>query len=230
MARAPSPADVVDRVQARPRRSQDDRRLRRPGAKPRAAAAAADPHRGRHPRGRAGHLERVEADRFCVPCSRPPRSGCGSATSSMAAPSWSQGGRRSSPPQLGWKASAIRAPCQAAARQLLARRAARLAGRQCAAGCRGRGAHRRGEAERRRRGRSGQRRDPGQRLHARPRRAVLPHLRGRSPRPAPTSSTRASTPRATAWRSTISSCWTVAARPYADRRLRSRLGRRSRRR
>ena len=57
-----SPADVVDRVQARPRRPQDDRGFRPPGAKPGAAAAAADPDRRRHPRGRAGRLERVEAD------------------------------------------------------------------------------------------------------------------------------------------------------------------------
>ena len=57
----PSPA-VLDRVQARPRRPQDDRRLRPPGAKPGTASAAADPHRRRHPRGRPGHLERMEAD------------------------------------------------------------------------------------------------------------------------------------------------------------------------
>ena len=62
VAGAPSPADVVDRVQARPRRPQDDRRFRPPGAKPRAASAAADPDRRRHPGGRPRHLERVEAD------------------------------------------------------------------------------------------------------------------------------------------------------------------------
>ena len=67
------------------------------------------------------------------------------------------------------------------------------------------------------------RRDPGQRLRARPAGPVLPHLRRARRRPAPTSSMRASTPPATAWRSTI--CWsrTRSGRPYADRRLRARL-------
>ena len=69
-------------------------------------------------------------------------------------------------------------PCAAPARQLLARRAARLAGRQRPPGRRGRSADRRCQAERGRRGRSRERRDAGQRLHARPRRPVLPHLRG----------------------------------------------------
>ena len=85
--------------------------------------------------------------------------------------------RQSSPPR--WAGSASRArPCPAPARQLLARRAARLADRQCPAGRRGRGAYRRSRAERRRGRRRGQRRDARQRLHARPRRPVLPHLRG----------------------------------------------------
>ena len=99
MARPLSFADVVDGVQARPRRPQDDRGFRPPGAEPGAAAAAADADRGRHSRGRAGRVERVEAHACCGPCSKPPRSGFGSATSSMAGPSWSRRGRRS------WRAS-----------------------------------------------------------------------------------------------------------------------------
>ena len=55
------PVAVVDRVQARPCRPQDDRGLRAARAKPGAAAAAADPDRGRHPRGRSGRVERLEA-------------------------------------------------------------------------------------------------------------------------------------------------------------------------
>ena len=62
VAGALSSAAVVDGVQARPRRPQDDRGFRPPGAKPGAASAAADPDRGRHPRGRAGRVERMEAD------------------------------------------------------------------------------------------------------------------------------------------------------------------------
>ena len=82
-----------------------------------------------------------------------------------------------------------------------------------------------GEAtpERRRRGRPGKRRHARQRLHARPRGPVLPHLRRARRRPARTSSTRASTRRATAWRSTICWCSTAAASLIADRRLRNRL-------
>ncbi len=68
-------------------------------------------------------------------------------------------------------------PCQAPARQLLARRAARLAAGQRAPGRGGRGAYRRRHAQCGRRGRPRNRRHPGQRLHARPRSAVLPHLR-----------------------------------------------------
>ena len=56
----------------------------RHGAKPGAAAPAADPDRGRYPRGRAGDLERLEAAAAAQPCSTPPRSGCASATSSAA--------------------------------------------------------------------------------------------------------------------------------------------------
>lgn len=53
-------ADVGDRVQTRPVGFQDDPRFRRSGAEPGAAAPAAHPDRGRHPRGRAGRVERLE--------------------------------------------------------------------------------------------------------------------------------------------------------------------------
>ncbi len=147
------PAVVLDRIQARPRRSQDDRRFRAPGAKPRTAQAVAGAHRGRHPRGRAGHLERMEAiaSEYFV------RSGRGAAAARPQA-AWTAGAR-------GCAAEGSRRParlerqrnpraCQASPRQLLARRAACLASRQREAGRRRRGAHRRGETERRRRGRS----------------------------------------------------------------------------
>ena len=68
-------------------------------------------------------------------------------------------------------------PCQAPARQLLACRAARVAAGQRAPGRGGRGAYRRRQAQCGRRGRPRNRRHQGQRLHARPRGAVLPHLR-----------------------------------------------------
>ena len=61
LAGALASADVGDRVQARPVRFQDDPRFRRGGAEPRAAAPAAAADRRRHPRGRAGRLERLEA-------------------------------------------------------------------------------------------------------------------------------------------------------------------------
>jgi [protein-PII] uridylyltransferase len=58
------------------------------GAEPRAAAPAADPDRGRHSRGRAGRLDEWKRT-LAAPCSKPPRSGCGLATSSAAGPnSW----------------------------------------------------------------------------------------------------------------------------------------------
>ena len=70
LAGAAPPAAVGDRLQARPRRSQDDRGFRRLGAKPRAAAPAADADRGRYPRGRAGDLERLEAAAAARPVRR----------------------------------------------------------------------------------------------------------------------------------------------------------------
>ena len=57
--REPS-ADVDDGADARPQRPQDDRRFRRRRAVGRAAEAAAGAHRLRHPRRRAGRLERLE--------------------------------------------------------------------------------------------------------------------------------------------------------------------------
>ena len=49
-----------DRAVARPQRPQDDPRLRRRRAEPRAAEDAADPHRRRHQGGRPRRLERLE--------------------------------------------------------------------------------------------------------------------------------------------------------------------------
>ena len=117
------------------------------------------------------------------------------------------------------RASAREAP----ARQLLAGRAAPLAGRQRATGRGGRSAHRRCRAERGRRRRCRKRRDPSERLHAGPRRPVLPHLRGARRRPARTSSMRESTPRATAWRSTICSSSMARDGPIATAGQRGRL-------
>ena len=60
LAGALSPLDVEHRVQARHRRSQDHRRLRRPGAVGGAPAAIAGADGRGHPRGGAEDLERVE--------------------------------------------------------------------------------------------------------------------------------------------------------------------------
>ena len=96
------------------------------GAEPGAAAAAADPDRRRHPRGRAGRSGTTGSESCCGPCSKRPRSGSASATSSMAAPSWSQraAGGAGGASSAGRRAP-LRAHAQAPARQLLARRAAR---------------------------------------------------------------------------------------------------------
>ena len=112
------------------------------GAKPRAAAPAADPDRGRHSRGRAGRVERVEADaaaqlvRSCrgtaaarPQAARPHRTGRGAAAAAGAA--------------LGWKAERRAGPCPAAARQLLAGRTARRGRSPMRARWRGRSADRR---------------------------------------------------------------------------------------
>ena len=148
----------------------------RAGAKPGAPAAAADPDRGRHPRGRPGRLERMEARAPAnlvrsgggtaaprAQAARPARAGRGTAGGAC------QGARLEGERRAG--------ACEAPSRQLLARRAARMAAGQRAAGRRCGGAYRRCRAERRRRGRSGQRLDAGQRVHARPRGPVLPDLR-----------------------------------------------------
>ena len=67
------------------------------------------------------------------------------------------------------------------------------------------------------RARSGLGRDPPVGLRPRPARAILSHLRRRSPRRGRRSSRRGSTPPATAWRSTICSSPTRAGRPMATR-------------
>ena len=209
VARALPPLAVVDGVQARPRRPQDDRGFRPPGAEPRAAAAAADPDRRRHPRGRAGHLERVEAH---AP-SHLVRSGRGAAPPRLQA-AWP---RRDRPGAAGgaWRRARLEServprPCETPARQLLARRTAGVAGGERQASGGGGIAHRRGHAKRRRRGRSGKRREPAS---ASSRRTAKGCSTASAPgwrRPGRTSSTPGSTPAATAWRSTICWCSTAA--------------------
>ena len=100
LAGALAPADVGDRLQARPRRSQDDPGLRRPGEEPRAASPAVPAHRRRHPRGRPRHLEQLEAPAAARTVRRrrgdaPPRPQAEGAARSGSPPS-----RRSSP--SGW--------------------------------------------------------------------------------------------------------------------------------
>ena len=99
-----------------------------------------------------------------------------------------------------------------------------MAARQCAPGRRGRSAHRRRRAERRSPSRSGDRGATRVSVFAPDRPGLFYRIcagarRGRRA----TSSTPASTPPATAWRSTI--CWstTRAARPMPTARLRKRL-------
>ena len=71
--RAPSDHEPV-RSKPRPERSQDHPRLRRDRAEPRAAEAAAHPHRRRYPRGRARHLDRAGRGSSCArSISRPSR-------------------------------------------------------------------------------------------------------------------------------------------------------------
>ena len=194
------------------------------GAKPGAAAPAADPDRGRYPRGRSGHLERLEAAAAAhlVRCRR----GAAAARPQAArpAPSRSRRASSSSPTALPLEGVGRARPCPAPARQLLAGRAARMADRQCAAGRGGRGAYRRSRAmRRRRRARSEVAARPGSASSRPTGRACSTASAPGSRRPAPRSSMRASTPRATAWRSTICSSPTRSGRAYADRRLRSRL-------
>ena len=178
---------------------------------------------GRHPRGRAGRVERVEADPAARPCSKRPRSGSASAISSMGEASWSRCARRSWRPSSGWKASAHPRAFEAPPRQLLAGRAAALASQQRPPGRHGRSAYRRCQAERRSPRTTARAARPGSASSRRTARACSTASAPGSPRPAPTSSTRASTPRATAWRSTI--CWysTARAKPYPDKKLRGRL-------
>ena len=124
---------------------------------------------------------------------------------------------------LGWKAERVPRACAAPSRQLLAGRAARLAGREREAG-RDRGsAYRRCAAERRCGGRSATAARPGSASSRPIARACSTGSALGWRRPERTSSMRASTRRATAWRSTTCWCSTRAAGPIPTARLRSRL-------
>jgi hypothetical protein len=177
VARALPSSHVVDVVQARSRRSQDDRGFRPAGAEPGAASAAADPDRRRHPRGRAGRVERMEAD--AAEDLVRSRGGAAPARPQAAWPD-----RNRSPPAGGAGAGARlegerrESAREAVVRQLLARRAASMADRQCEAGCGGRSAYRGCDPQCRCGRRSGERRDARERVHSGPRRALLPYLRG----------------------------------------------------
>ena len=147
---APPFADVVHRVQTRPRRSQDDRGFRPSGAEPGAAAPAADPDRGRHSRGRAGHLERLEADAS----SHPVRSSRGAAPSRAQAARPDRAGRAAparAGDAAGLESERRQGAREAVARQLLARRTALVATRQCAPSRGGGNPFRRRPSQRRRR-------------------------------------------------------------------------------
>ena len=121
----------------------------RAGEEPRAAAAAADPDRRRHPRGRARAPGTAGSGSCCAPCSTRPRRCCGSATSRKGGSERVAARQEELADALGWKRAASRAHAPAPARQLLAGRAARVAGRQCPPDRRRRSAHRRCRAERR---------------------------------------------------------------------------------
>ena len=123
-----------------------------------------------------GRVERVEADAAADLVRS--RRGAAAARPQAARPSRTgrSSGSRSWPPSSAGR-RAPRAPMPGACPTAIGWPSRCLAGRQRAPGRGGRSAYRRCQAERRRRGRSRERRDPGQRLHARPRRPVLPHLR-----------------------------------------------------
>ena len=72
-----SPADERDRPDARSPGPQDDPRLRRRGADPGAAGAADDPHRLRHPRGRARASGTAGRASCCARSTMPPSRCCG---------------------------------------------------------------------------------------------------------------------------------------------------------
>ena len=209
-------AAVVDRVQARPRRPQDDRGFRPAGAEPGAAAAAADPDRRRYPRGRAracgtsgsGTLLRTlfEAaeERLRLGHKQHGRAEL------VEAPA--EGARR----RAGLEGERGPRACAAPARQLLAGRAARLAARQRPAGRGGRSAYRRcaSRTSSPRTIRTAAR--PGSASSPPTARACSTASAPASRRPERTSSMRASTRRAMAWRSTICWCSTARGKAYSD--------------
>ena len=172
-------AAVAHRLPPRPRRPQDDRRFRRHGAKPRAAAAAADPDRGRHSRGRARHLERVEAAAAPHPVRR--RRGAAAAGPQAARPE--RAGRRAAGRARRGARLVEARPLRAHARRLpdsywLAEppewqvaNARQIAAAEARIGDAGAVASH-GRARRRHRARPG-----CQRFRARPAGPVLPHLR-----------------------------------------------------
>ena len=177
----------------------------RAGAKPGAAAAAADPDRRRYPRGRPGRVERMEAraSAHFVRCGR--RAAAPRPQAARARTNWSRTGRRRWPRRSAGKRSAARAHAKrlpdsywlaepaewqvANARQVAAAEAhigdavPNVVGR----------------------GRSGKRLDARKRVHAGPGGPVLSHLRGACRGRREHHRCAQSTPRATAWRSTI--CW-----------------------
>ena len=217
----PSPA-VVDRVQARPRRSQDDRGFRPAGAKPRAAPAAAGADGGRHPRGRSGRVERVEADL----AAHPVRSGRGAASPRPQAAWPKRVGRRcarkSSPPSsAGKRARSARIPSACPTATGWPSRCPGKSAMRSRSPRPKRASAMPGQASSPRTTATAER--PGSASSRPTARACSTASARGSPRPAPTSSTRASTPPATAWRSTICWCSTAAAKPYSDKRLRGRL-------
>ncbi len=177
LARALPPPHVGDRVQARPCRPEDRRGFHPAGAEPGAPAAAADPDGGGYPRGRPGHLERVEARSPDHLVRR--RGGAPSPRSQAARPHRAgRGAQAAADRRAGLEEERGAGLCEAPARQLLAGRAAREPARECAAGRFGRSADpRRLRAARLGGGRSRQRGDASVGLRARPRGPLLSRLR-----------------------------------------------------
>ena len=199
-----------DRVQARPRRPQDDPRFRRARCRASSGCAAAGADRRRHPRGRPGHLEQLEA-----PAARRPlraRRGAPAARPQAPRPQGAGRGqegarRRAARLDRGAGHRRARRPLR---RRLLDRRA-RGHHRAQPAALFGREAMPRTSLVDRRAVLPGARRDAGDRLSPTTTRGCSTASPARSTSPAATSSTRASTPPATAWRSTISSSRTRSA-------------------
>ena len=221
MAGALAPADERDRVQARLVGPEDDRRLRRAGAEPRAAAPAADADRRRHPRGRARASGTAGSASCCASCTS--RRGADAARPQAARPQGA--GRRRARHELaellGWNAGRFARACRRLPDSYwIAERP--KGSRQCAPDRRGRSAHRRAEADRSHAEYYPERGATWSAVFATTTPGLFYRIAGGDqPGRRATSSTRASTPRATAWRSTISWSRTRAAgrcRPAASSR------------